>query len=133
MQYKVIKPFGKAVKGDIFENTEDVDIFELSKVEDNKDYFAETYMSIDTTSVNNLVQQGFLEELEQAECACDCAKLAKVTSKINELLGTYAEDYKKLMEQYNEGEVPQCVKVEAETVYTNLTKVLQTLKNIVNE
>jgi hypothetical protein len=36
-------------------------------------------------------------------------------------------------EAYNDQEIPTCVKVEADTVYYNLTKVLNTIKDIINE
>ena len=38
------------------------------------------------------------------------------------------------MDKYSEGKVPPCVKLEAETVYYNLTKVLNKIKEeLINE
>ena len=49
------------------------------------------------------------------------------------LLEQYENDHNELVEQYNEGEVPQCVKVEADTVYFNMTKVLKHIQGLINE
>ena len=46
---------------------------------------------------------------------------------------TYTKDYNELMKDYNEGNVQQCVKVEAETVYHNLNKVLNSIKDLLDE
>lgn len=60
-------------------------------------------------------------------------KLKKIADTIEKLILTYDNDHKNLMEEYNNGNVQTCVKVEAETVYTNLIKVLNKIKEIVNE
>ena len=38
-----------------------------------------------------------------------------------------------MMEKYNNQEIPACVKVEAETVYFNMCKLLNKIKEIINE
>ena len=49
------------------------------------------------------------------------------------VIDTYTKDYNELMKDYNEGNVQQCVKVEAETVYHNLNKVLNSIKDLLDE
>ena len=49
------------------------------------------------------------------------------------MIDTYTKDYNELMKDYNEGNVQQCVKVEAETVYHNLNKVLNSIKDLLDE
>jgi hypothetical protein len=52
---------------------------------------------------------------------------------VEEKIEQYTSDHEALTAQYNEGDVPQCVKVEADTVYFNLIKVLNKIKDIINE
>ena len=60
-------------------------------------------------------------------------KLKEVLNFIDEKIEQYASDHEALTAQYNEGDVPQCVKVEADTVYFNLIKVLNKIKEIIHE
>jgi hypothetical protein len=60
-------------------------------------------------------------------------RLVAVMNFIDEKLEQYATDHEALETQYNEGDVPQCVKVEADTVYFNLIKVLNKIKDIIHE
>lgn len=134
MTYKVIKPFGVASKGDVFTNVQEPEVFEMTHEEDRGDFYSESYMSIDIDKVANLVNDGYLIKVDEVEpCQCDCQKLAKVTGKVNELIKQYTDDYDHLKEEYEAGNVQQCVKVEAETVYTNMIKVLEHIKKILDE
>lgn len=134
MTYKVIKPFGVAVKGDIFDNNEDPNTFEMLHTENANSVYSECYMSINTVDVEGYVAEGYLIKVDEEEpCQCDCQKLARVTTKVNELIEQYTDDYNRLKDEYEEGNVQQCVKVEAETVYTNMIKVLNCIKKILDE
>ena len=73
------------------------------------------------------------EDDNEDECECCCDKLEKVKEYVNTLIDTYTKDYNELMKDYNEGNVQQCVKVEAETVYHNLNKVLNSIKDLLDE
>lgn len=73
------------------------------------------------------MQKGYLEEVEDN-------KSTKVVELIDDLVNQYDKDYKEVMGKYSEGKVPPCVKLEAETVYYNLTKVLNKIKEeLINE
>lgn len=134
MAYKVIKPFGVAVKGDVFDNNEDPTTFEMLHTEEGDSIYSECYMTIGTSEIEGYVTDGYLIKVEEEEpCQCDCQKLARVTTKVNELIEEYTDDYNRLKEEYEEGNVQQCVKVEAETVYTNMIKVLNCIKKILDE
>ena len=135
MTYKVIKPFGKAIKGDVFTNAEDPEIFEMTREEDADDVYSEVYISITADAIDEFVNDGFLEELveENPTKCCDCHKLAAVSTYIDGLLKQYDKDHEDLMKQYNEGDVPECVKVEAETVYFNMIKDLKAIKKKLDE
>lgn len=135
MTYKVIKPFGVAVKGDVFNNSGDPNSFEMLHTEgDPGTAYSECYMAISKAEADAYVADGYLIKVDEAEpCQCDCQKLARVTTKVNELIEGYTDDYNRLKEEYEEGNVQQCVKVEAETVYTNMIKVLNCIKKILDE
>ena len=60
-------------------------------------------------------------------------KLEEVLNFIDEKLEQYTADHEAITAQYNEGDVPQCVKVEADTVYFNLIKILSKIKDIIHE
>lgn len=129
-QYKVIKEFGCAQKGDVLKENEE-GLFELSVECDCADMYCSRSICISADIANTLVSAEFLEEFEEVEP--EDARIVKVLGFCNEKIEQYTADHEALIAQYNEGEVPQCVKVEADTVYFNLIKVLNKIKDIINE
>ena len=119
----------------------------LAVIQDNKpssEYKAaitETPLFMDKDTCDEYVDEGYLIVLDdEDECSCDDTLLEEMSDKldtiantIDSLLEQYETDHKKLEEAYNNQEVPTCVKVEADTVYYNLTKVLNKIKDIINE
>ena len=85
-------------------------------------------MTIEPKEIDKLVYEGYLVKVED-----DNDKLNKISDKVNELIDTYTKDYTALLTEYEKGGVQPCVKVEAETVYTNLIKVLNALKKEIDE
>lgn len=132
--YKVIKEFGCAQKGDVLHENEE-GLFELSVECDCNDCYCSRSICISSDIADTLALAGYLEEFEwQEEVVSECEmKLAKVADFIDEKIEQYAADHEALTAQYNEGDVPQCVKVEADTVYFNLNKVLNKIKEIIHE
>lgn len=136
-QYKVIKEFGCAQKGDVLKENEE-GLFELSVECDCNDMYCSRSICISADIASTLVSAEYLEEFEehtwQNEIVSEIEmRLAKVADFVDEKLEQYEQDHEALVAQYNEGEVPQCVKVEADTVYFNLIKVLNKIKEIINE
>lgn len=129
-QYKVIKEFGCAQKGDVLKENEE-GLFELSVECDCNDMYCSRSICISSDIADTLVSAEYLEAFEENEVTCP--KLAEVLNFVEEKIEQYAADHKALTTQYNEGEVPQCVKVEADTVYFNLIKILNKIKDIINE
>jgi len=115
LKYKVIKDFGSARKGDVLVNSvEDPQVFtmECSNGDIEGDNYSYRSMSISDDIADLYVEEGYLEEVEDN-------KSTKVVD---------------LIDKYSEGKVPPCVKLEAETVYYNLTKVLNKIKEeLINE
>lgn len=129
--YKVIKEFGCAQKGDVLqENGEG--LFELSMECNCDDCYCSRNICISSDIADTLATAGYLEEFEE-EVRCPIAKLNEVLNFVETKIEQYTEDHEALTAQYNEGDVPQCVKVEADTVYFNLIKVLNKIKDIINE
>lgn len=133
-EYKVIKEFGCAQKGDVLKENEE-GLFELNVECDCNDCYSSRSICVSSDVANTLVLAGYLDEVEEViedKCGC-CDKLESISEYIDTLLEQYENDHNALIEQYNEGDVPQCVKVEADTVYFNLCKVLNHLKAMINE
>lgn len=129
-QYKVIKEFGCAQKGDVLKENEE-GLFELSVECDCNDMYCSRSICISSDIANTLAHAGYLEEFEEMEA--EDARIVKVLEFCEEKIEQYTADHEALTAQYNEGEVPQCVKVEADTVYFNLIKILNKIKDIINE
>lgn len=131
--YKVIKEFGCAQKGDVLHENE-AGLFELSVECDCNDCYSSRSICISSDIADTLAHAGYLEEFEECEPTCQSEeKLKEVLSFIEEKLEQYEQDHEALTAQYNEGDVPQCVKVEADTVYFNLIKILNKIKEIIHE
>ena len=137
MKYKVVKEFACAKKRDILTWNDDTMMFEFNY----KDDTSERGMYIDEQTCKEYADDGYIIAIEdEDEYSCDdmlieelSDKLTKIESTIDDLLTKYEEDHKQMNEAYNDQEIPTCVKVEADTVYYNLTKVLNTIKDIINE
>lgn len=132
-QYKVIKEFGCAQKGDVLQENEE-GLFELTVECDCNDCYSSRSICVSSDIANTLALAGYLEEFEECEPICPSEeKLKEVLNFVDEKIEQYTADHEALTAQYNEGDVPQCVKVEADTVYFNLIKVLNKIKDIINE
>lgn len=131
--YKVIKEFGCAQKGDVLQENEE-GLFELSMECNCDDCYCSRNICISSDIADTLATAGYLEEaVEMTSVSIAKDKLEEVLNFIDEKIEQYTADHEALTSQYNEGDVPQCVKVEADTVYFNLIKVLNKIKEIINE
>lgn len=131
--YKVIKEFGCAQKGDVLHENEE-GLFELNVECDCNDCYSSRSVCISSDIADTLAHAGYLEEAKEMTTVSIAEdKLSEVLSFIDEKLEQYVADHEALMTQYNEGDVPQCVKVEADTVYFNLVKILSKIKEIIHE
>lgn len=130
--YKVIKEFGCAQKGDVLHENEE-GLFELNVECDCSDCYSSRSICISSDVADTLATAGYLEEIKEMIVSIAEDKLSEVLNFIEEKIEQYASDHEALTAQYNEGDVPQCVKVEADTVYFNLIKVLNKIKDIINE
>ena len=130
--YKVIKEFGCAQKGDVLHENEE-GLFELNVECDCSDCYSSRSICISSDIADTLATAGYLEEFEEMIVSIAEDKLSEVLNFVEEKIEQYTADHEALTAQYNEGDVPQCVKVEADTVYFNLIKVLNKIKDIIHE
>lgn len=131
--YKVIKEFGCAQKGDVLHENEE-GLFELIVECDCSDCYSSRSICISSDIADTLATAGYLEEaVEMTSVSIAKDKLEEVLNFVEEKIEQYTADHEALTSQYNEGDLPQCVKVEADTVYFNLLKVLNKIKGIINE
>ena len=130
--YKVIKEFGCAQKGDVLHENEE-GLFELNVECDCSDCYSSRSICISSDIADTLATAGYLEKIKEMIVSIAEDKLSEVLNFVEEKIEQYTADHEALTAQYNEGDVPQCVKVEADTVYFNLIKVLNKIKDIINE
>lgn len=128
-QYKVIKEFACAKKGDVLTYNEDSDLFEFD-ITSNGGYRT---MFVDEETADEFVEEGFLEAFDnEPEMSIEEDKLNKVSEMIDEMLDQNEQDGKTIQNKYDKGEIPACIKVEADTVHDNITKVLNKIKEVIN-
>nr|DAU07214.1 MAG TPA: hypothetical protein [Caudoviricetes sp.] len=120
MEYTFKKDFGFFKANDVLTWNEDIDAFTMDVEEGNSFRSA----MIDERTVEDLRLEGLL--VANTEPKND--KINTTIEFIDSLLKQYEDDYKEVMQKYKEGKVQPCVKVEAETVYFNLTKVLNKVR-----
>lgn len=128
-KFKVLVPYSSLCEGDILEPNEDGSYYtaehseEFNKTGVNGETFASSVSYTVTFSadyVNNLVENGYLEEIDDT--------FVNVFDEIDKLLNMYENELKEV--EADKDPVPACLKVEKTTVLTNLIKVLNHLKSL---
>lgn len=119
MEYTFKKDFGFFKANDVLTWDEDINAFTMDVKEDNSFRSA----MIDEHTVEGLYEEGILTMVDPKN-----DKIDATIEFIDSLLKQYEDDYEEVMQKYKEGKVQPCVKVEAETVYFNLTKVLNKVR-----
>lgn len=132
---RVIEPFFIMELGDTFEYSDNEKMYvskhneEFYKMESEKiDEVKSSYKSefrISAEYAADLIEEGYLEEVSENE---NRTPFVNVFDEIDTLL----EKYKKGMENLEEDTMglPACVKVEKETVLSNLITLLEHLKSL---
>lgn len=126
MKYKVVEDFGSLIKGDILEQRGDVYVLEERINIDG--YTSYRYAEFDKEALDEEVNSGRIIIIEDEPVDENVKRLNDTIDLLNELDKKYYEDYTKLMEEYEKGDVPTCLKVEAETVYENLGKLVNAIR-----
>lgn len=133
MKYKVIKEFDSLKKGNVLENVEDPEIYSFEEETEN----TYKYVSYSEDIIKDLENKGYLLLIEETVNEDNCNycqelenKICSVVDEIDNLLKQYQKDNEEVSEKFANGELPYCAKVEADTVHTNLTKVLNHIKEL---
>lgn len=133
--FKVVKEFGNAKKGDLFKYNDETDLYEMSaedKTPENNTVISRS-MAVDSLTMGVMLDNGYILDIN--EC-CNTASIAScyqdviesTVEFIDSLLKQYDSDLNETNRKFDNGEIQPCVKLEAETVYYNLNKVLNAIK-----
>lgn len=120
MEYTFKRDFGFFKENDVLTWDEELNAFTM----DVKDENGFRSAMIDERTADDMYSEGILSVGIESN-----SKIDKTVEFIDTLLDTYAKDYEEMKKKADKGEVQPCVKVEAETVYYNLTKVLTRIKD----
>ena len=132
--YKVIKEFASAQKGDMLTYNEDTNLYEFSMTTENDNEKCSRYMCMDEETAEEFVESGNLLVIEDEDKEISAIdKLCALSDLVDTLEARYKKDHDALVEAYNNQEIPTCVKVEADTVYFNMNQILKKVKEIINE
>ena len=85
-------------------------------------------VSLDIATVAYYIENGYAIRLSD-----ECEKLEAVKERVENMIKQYTIDHNNMLQSFENGEVQPCVKVEAETVYYNLIKVLNNILEKINE
>lgn len=135
-EYKVIKPFGYAEVDDVFSYNEEKDNFILSSEKTSEHTYSVKTMCISAKVIDNYQKAGLLipvKEKEDANLGEGTDKIKKLYTEIKRLQNKYNQRNKVVEKKYAEGKMQTCQKVEHDTVYFNLMKVLNKFESIINE
>lgn len=132
---RVINPFFVMELGDTFEFDEDSQMYRsvhkenFYKVDDSSvNEVTSTYhseFSISPEYAKTLINEGYLEPVSPAEKG---AAFVNIFDEIDKLLAKYKKSLQTIDED-NEN-IPACVKVEKQAVFTNLVTLLEHLKSL---
>lgn len=130
---QVQKDFDQAKVGDIYNLSEDGKSYVYESVEDNSYVDARTGSTISSkNSYRNEISEAYAEKLLSLGYLSDVEDKQKeyknVFHEMEHLRDTYIENLKNLDENYKDQ--PACVKIEAETVLSNLIKLCDHLLSL---
>ena len=120
---KVIKPLLSLSIGDTLELSEDGKfyVFEYKDHYDESNYMFSTTCSFSIEYANELIKEGFLSEQ-----LIDDESFVNVFDEINNLTTIYRNQLDEVLADTN---LPMCLKVEKQTVLSNMIKLLMHLNS----
>lgn len=133
-EYKVIKPFGVLKSGDILTLDNDMYTFSDEKSADAENYYSQVSVAISSNIMEEYAKSGLVEPIENVTVeSSDENKIKQIRTIIAQLKNTYNQRKNNIEKKYQEGKIQTCVKVEHDTVYFNMMKLLNKLEAIINE
>ena len=133
--FKVIKEFGDAEVGDVFYYNAINDVYELCYIaSDHHTIVVDANITLVSSIVEVLTKEGYLEEVKaEPVITPEANKLKEVTDFVYKQIENCKKDSTLIQTKFDNGEVQPCVKVESDTVHYNLLKILNHIKDIINE
>lgn len=128
-EYEVIEPFDSLKKGDKLVYNNGVYEFESQHSGDN--FSSYTRVAMNKNIVDEYAKAGLLHAVDVPTMEND--KLKKIATLIARLKNTYNQRKENIEKKYKDGKLQTCVKVEHDTVYFNLMKLLNKIEDIINE
>lgn len=130
---RVVEPFFTAELGDTFTFSDKTNLYESQTQEefrksDEDDEVTSSYnstFSISKSYAKELIDEGYLEEVDTKT---EDKPFTNVFDEIKTLKEKYSSELSKLDEDMKLS--PQCLKVERETVLSNLVKILNHLESL---
>lgn len=132
-EYKVIKPFGCAEVDDVFSYNKENENFIMSSEKTTDNTYSAKSMVISAKVIDNYTKAGLLSPTKEDKIDNNSDKVKKLYTEIKRLQNKYNQRNKVVKEKYEAGKMPTCQKVEHDTVYFNLMKVLNKFESIINE
>lgn len=133
-EYKVIKPFGVLKSGDILTLEDGMYTFSDEKSSDSENYYSQVNVAVSSNMIEEYAKSGLVEPIENATVESkDEKKIRQICTIIAQLKNTYNQRKNNIEKKYQEGKIQTCVKVEHDTVYFNMMKLLNKLEAIINE
>ena len=133
--YKVIRPFGEAKINDLFLYDEEQDQYTMESEDIKPEYSVRRTMRLVPEIAELLCKEEYLIEIDAVEeTGCNkCEKIEKIKDFVYKQIETYKKENTTIARDYEAGKIQPCVKVESDTVHYNLLKVLNALKDLINE
>lgn len=132
-EYKVIKPFGCVEVDDVFSYNKENENFIMSSEKTTDNTYSAKSMVISAKVIDNYTKAGLLSPTKEDKIDNNYDKVKKLYTEIKRLQNKYNQRNKVVEEKYEAGKMPTCQKVEHDTVYFNLMKVLNKFESIINE
>lgn len=132
-KYKVLEEFDNTHKGQIFEYNEDRNVYEYNVTHDGDGTYCSVYTSLSPSICEDFAKAGFLEEVKEDIISNADLKIKALSALIKDLKKKYEIRNTKIQNKYDAGRMQTCAKVEHDTVYFNLMKLLNQFEKIVNE
>lgn len=136
-EYKVVKPFGPLKVGNTLTLEDNMYVFAYETDSEKSSYYSCVHFEISKEVAESYCKNGFIEPITNEESTVDtcndCKKIKEIKELISQLKNTYNQRKENIEKKYNDGKIQTCVKVEHDTVYFNLMKLLDKLETIINE
>lgn len=130
MNYRVVKPFGCAEVGDIFTLREGDDVYTMHFEKADYESRIVRDMMLNENTMQEYIALGIVEEVKEEKTD---DKIKKALDTITKLKEIYNHRNNKMQSKYDAGKLPTCQKVEHDTVYFNMMKLLNKIESILNE